>query len=132
MIGSIEIPVAFLARAQSHLKRTGRPLLYSGRRKGRGLLARRNPASGRWALYAVPENLAGRFSIAELLMRLAECASTAVGDSPRRFHCNGHEIGRIDVCDGLVVVSNALALSCLSFVLHHHAPRPGFYLRLAG
>jgi hypothetical protein len=95
-------------------------------------MARQNPASGRWLLYAVPEPLpVGRFAIAELLMKLTECARTAVESLPRRFECEGHEIGRVDECDGLAVVSNGLALSCLSFVLRHQQPQAGFFVSVS-
>jgi hypothetical protein len=131
MSASIEIPARFVQRAQEHLRRTGRPLVYGQRGKGRELAALQNPASGRWALYALPEPMVvGRFSFAELQMRLASCAKDAVGGLPRRFECEGHEVGRVDDCDGLAVVSSTLALSCLSYVLRQHHPKTGFFVRV--
>jgi hypothetical protein len=127
---NVEIPASFLARAHEHLQRTGWPFVYCHRVKDRELIARHNPASGRWMLYAVPQPLpVGRFAIAELLMTFTECARTAVDGLPRRYDCDGHEVGRVDDCDGLAVVSSGLALSCLSFVLRHHEPRAGFFVR---
>lgn len=132
MIVAASIPPSFIRRAHHHLRRTGRPLVYARRRMDRELMARRNPASGRWVLYALPEPLEGRFSFAELLVRLTVCARMAVEGIPRVFQRDGYEIGRVDVCDGMVLVSSALALSCLSYVLRHHEPRTGFYLRVLG
>jgi hypothetical protein len=131
MTAHVEIPADFLARAQEHLRRTGQPFVYCQQRRDRELIARQNPVSGRWMLYAVPEPMpVGRFAFAELLMKFTECAGTAIDGLPRRFHCEGHEIGRVDYCDGLAVVSSGLALTCLSYVLRHHETRTGFFVRV--
>ena len=132
-MNSAEIPATFLEQARQHLRRTGRPFVYGRQGRDRELVAMQNPASGRWALYAVPEPLpVGRFAIAELQMKLSECATSAVERLPSRFVCDGQEVGRLDVCDGVAFVSDAVALSCLSFVLRRHEPRTGFFLHLPG
>lgn len=127
-----QIPASFLCHAHLHLRQIGRPFVYGRQGRDREMVALQNPASGRWALYAVPEPLpVGRFAIAELLMRFSECGRSAVEGLPSRFVCDGREVGRLDVCDGVAFVSDAVALSCLSFVLRRHEPRTGFFINIS-
>lgn len=141
---TISIPAGFAQRAKRHLRRTGRPLVYGPRRKSDlGLLAERNPASERWAVILDVTTLSEPLQEAilakldpergpptELMLRLAKYARIAVGDLPCVFNCGGQEIGRVDECDGLVVASSGLALSCLSHVFRYQEPRTGFFLRV--
>lgn len=140
------IPASFVKRARGHSLRTGQPLLYGPRRRTDiGLLARPNPASVRWTLVTdtstLPDILeeailAGEIPrggpSAELMVRLAKYAVVAIHGLPSVFECEGKEVGRVQICDGLPFVSDAVALSCLSFVLRRHTPRTGFFVRLAG
>jgi hypothetical protein len=144
--GATEIPTSFVKRARQHLRRTGRPLLYGPRRRGDiALLAYPNPASARWALVTdtstLPDVLEEAILAhernevgpsAELMVKLTKYAAIAVDGLPSVFRCEGQVIGLMQLCDGLPFVSNAVALSCLSYVLRHHDPRTGFYLRVAG
>ena len=139
-----EIPARFLVQAQRHLRQTGRPLVYGPRRRTDiGLLAIQNPASARWALATdtstLPDILEEAILAnepprgepsADLMVRLTKYAAVAVQGFPSVFECHGCEVGRLQVCDGVPFLSDGLALSCLSYVLRHHDPRTGFFLRV--
>ena len=136
-----EIPARFLVRARRHLRRTGRPLVYGPRRRADiGLLACPNPASARWALITdtstlpdiVEEAILGDGPRTDLMVRLTRYATVAVDGLPSRFECGGVEVGRMEVCDGVVFLSDAVALTCFSFLLRHHDPRTGFFVRVPG
>ncbi len=145
MMPRAEIPASFVRHAQQYLGRTGRPLVYGPRRKTDiGLLAVQNPASARWAVVTdtstLPDILEEAILAnepprggpsADLMVRLTRYSAVAVGGLPWVFTCQGREVGHLQVCDGVPLVSDAIALSCLSFVLRRHEPRTGFYLRLA-
>ena len=133
------IPFSFVRRARLHLRRTGGPLVYGPRRQTDiGLLASQNPASGRWVLVTdtstlpdiLEEAILGYGTSADLMVRLTKYASIAVDGLPSRFECEGVEVGRMEVCDGVPFLSDAEALSCLSFLLRHHEPRTGFFVRV--
>jgi hypothetical protein len=148
MSASVSIPASFLARARRHLRRTGQPLLLPPRRPCAdwGLLVEKNPASERWAVLFDPSFIAVLWRELEMVAdpakpeeeqgegftvfmeKLTRLAAVAVKDLPDRFECHGWPVGRMDLCDGVVFVSNTLALSCLSWVLRQQ--RTGFFLRL--
>ncbi len=148
MSTSVSIPASFLARARRHLRRTGRPLLLPPRRPYAdwGLLVEKNHASERWAVLFDPSFIAVLWTELEtvadpakpeeeqgegftmFMEKLARLAAIAVKDLPDRFECQGRPVGRMDLCDGVVFVSNALALSCLSWLLRDQ--RTGFFMRL--
>jgi hypothetical protein len=67
---------------------------------------------------------------AELMVKLTRYARIAVDGLPSVFHCDGREVGQLQVCDGVPLLSDAVALSCFSFLLRHHEPRTGFFIRL--
>jgi hypothetical protein len=141
-----EIPANFVNHARQHLRRTGRPLLYGPRRRSDiGLLACPNPASARWVLLTDTPSLPGPLEeailaeecievgpSAELMVKLTKYAAIAVDGLPSLFQCQSQVIGHLQVCDGVPFVSEAVALSCLSFVLRHHEPRTGFFVRVPG
>lgn len=138
------IPATFLRRAQRHLRRTGRPLVYGPRRQmDIGLLACPNPASVRWLLLAdtssLPEVLeeailanedASVGPSTDLMVRLTKYATVAVDGLPSRFECDSRVVGHLEVCDGVPFVSDGVSLSCLSHLLRHHEPRTGFFIRV--
>lgn len=140
-----EVPASFLDRAQRYLRRTGRPLVYGSRRQTDiGLLAVQNPASARWVLVTdtstLPDILEEAILAgenpregmsAELMVKLTKYAVVAIVGLPSVFECEGQEVGRLHVCDGVPFVSDALTLSCLSYVFRSHEPRTGFFLRIA-
>ncbi len=146
MIARVEMPASFLCRAHQYLRRTGRPFVYAPRRRTDiGLSAEKNRASQRWAFVidvgTLPEPIQEALlahvdpvnrPTTELMMRLSKYARIAVEGLPGVFEHRGCVIGRLDVCDGLPVVSNAMTLSCLSYVLRHYDPRTGFFVRLLG
>jgi len=134
------IPAGFLDHARRHLRREGRPLLYGPRRQTEtGLLACPNPSSGRWAILLDPSTVPGPVEevllaggLTETMCRLSRYAGVALHDLPRVFEAEGQEVGSWQECDGVVFVSDALALSCLSYLLRHHEPRTGFFVWIAG
>ncbi len=138
-MSAASIPATFMRRAQRHFRGTGRPLVYGRRRRTDiGLLAFPNPASTRWVLVTdtstlpdtLEEAILGDGPSTELMVRLTKYATIAVDDLPSRFVCEGMEVGRLEVCDGVPFLSDAVALSCLSFLLRHHEPRTGLFVRV--
>ena len=119
-------------------------MLYGRRRHTDiGLLACQNPASERWILLtdtsSLPEVLEDAILAgenpragpsAELMVRLTKYATVGLDGLPTVFESEGKEVGRLQVCDGVLFVSDALAVSCLSYVLRRHEPRTGFCLRI--
>ena len=133
------IPSNFVRRVRQHLRRTGLPLVYSFRRQADiGLLAVQNPASARWALVTdtstlpdiLEEAILGDGPSTDLMLRLTKYAAIAVDGLPSRFECEGMDVGHMEVCDGVPLLSDAVALSCFSFLLRHHEPRTGFFIRV--
>jgi hypothetical protein len=147
MTTSATIPASFQRRARRHLLRTGQPLLFGPRRRfDLALIVDRNESSERWGVLADPRSVpvlldelveavqesdapeTPRFT--DLMLRLSKYAAIVVKGLPNEFRSeNGDLVGRMDVADHcLVFVSNALAVSCLSWILRYHEPRIGFYL----
>ena len=147
MTNSAVIPASFVLRAKRHLERTGQPLLFGPRRRSDvALLVDGNRSSARWAVLLDPRSVPAlldelaeavqdrdapetpRFT--DLMLRFSAYAAVAVRGLPTELTDeDGEPIGHISASDNcLVFASSALALSCLSWVLRYHEPRPGFFL----
>jgi len=132
---SVAILPSFVRRARRHLQREGRPLLCAPRRNlDTCLLAQPNPASLRWVLLLDPMAVLFSLYIAamdasgkEMMTRLARYAVLALDDLPTVYTCERVEVGRLEFCDGIAFVSDAVTLSCLSWVLRHE--KTGFYVQ---
>lgn len=145
------IPASFVKRARRHLHRTGQPLLLGRRRRSDvALLVDKNEAGERWAVLLDPRSVPVLLDelteavldrgapdtphFTDLMLRFSKYAAIAVKGVPTEFRGeDGILLGRTAVADNcLLFVSNALALSCLSYVLRHHEPRTGFFVRALG
>lgn len=134
-----QVPASFLDHAKRHLRQTGCPLVCGPRRRlDIGLAARPNPGSARWALFTdtstlptiLQEAVHANESNNELMLRLTKYATIAVSGLPSVFKCVEHVVGQLEVCDGVPFLTDAVTLSCFSYVLRHHEPRTGFFVRV--
>jgi hypothetical protein len=141
---TVEVPASFVKRARTHLQQTGMPLVSAPRRKmDSAFLLHRNPASLRWMVMFDPCSipiLAEAFVEAVddprpepgtlIMLKLVKYALVGLEGVPNRFECDGASLGGFDECDGVAMVSDALAVSCLSWVLRQR--RTGFFVKLSG